>query len=182
MAAVVPRRARLSSNWPSSTSTTIIPADSKNTSTLPSARRNASGKMPGAKVATALTIQATNTPRLMSENIVGRPRRKPARPPERIGQPPQKTIGVARSNCSQLPAWPISQPGSGPRCPSPPAPCPPWPSMPSIATAMRIAASTLQITSRCRSWLWLVAVPASCPIGSSGIPQMLQVPGEPLVT
>ena len=142
MAAVVPRRARLSSNWPSSTSTTIIPADSKNTSTLPSARRNASGKMPGAKVATVLTIQATSTPRLMSENIVGRPRRKPARPPERIGQPPQKTIGVARSNCSQLPAWPISQPGSGPPCP---APCPPWPSMPSIATAMRIAASTLQI-------------------------------------
>jgi hypothetical protein len=32
------------------------------------------------------------------------------------------------------------------------------------------------------SWLWLVAAPASCPIGSSGIPQMLQVPGELLVT
>jgi hypothetical protein len=54
--------------------------------------------------------------------------------------------------------------------------------MPSIATAMRIVASPLQISSLRRSRLWLLAAPASCPIGSSGIPQMLQVPGELLVT
>ena len=138
--------------------------------------------MPGAKVAIALTAQAMSTPSVMSENIVGRPWRKPARPPERIGQPPQKTIGVARSSCSQLPVWPASQLGSTPPWSPFRGSCRPCPSMPSIATAMRIAASPLQIRSRRRSRLWLLAAPASCPIGSSGIPQMLQVPGELLVT
>ena len=106
MPAVVPRLARVSNNWPTSTSSTIMPADSKNSSTLPSARRKAAGKIPGAMVATVLTVQATSTPKLIRENIVGRPRRKPAQPPVRIGQPPQKTIGVASSSCNQFPACP----------------------------------------------------------------------------
>ena len=185
IAAVVPRRARLSSNWPSSTSTTIMPDDSKKTSTLPSGRRNASGTMPGTTVATVLVTQATSTPSAISENIVGRPRRNPARPPERIGQPPQKTIGVAKSSCSQLAAWPASQaetPEAGARPVSCPSPCVPWPVIPSIATAISTKANPPQITSRRRSWLRAAPAPGSWPIGSSGIPQMLQVPGDPLVT
>ena len=86
-----------------------MPADSKNTCTLPSGPRNAAGKTPGVTVATVLTVQATSTPRLMSENIVGRPRTKPAHPAVRIGQPPQKTIGVVSASCSQLPACPLTK-------------------------------------------------------------------------
>ena len=150
IAADVPRRARPSSTWPSSTSTTIMPADSKKTSTLPSDRRNASGKMPGATVAMVLAPQATSTPSVMSENIVGRPARKPAMPPDRMGQPPQKTIGVARRSWSQLPPrpvrprranqsailWPPVQAGSR------------WPSIGPIASTSRVSPSAVQMASR----------------------------------
>ena len=98
IAAVVPRRALLSSICPTSTSTTIIPADSNDTGTEPSASRNAAGKIPGASVASVLEPQAASTPSVMSENIPGRPLRNPAIPPARIGQPPQNTIGVARAS------------------------------------------------------------------------------------
>ena len=75
-----------------------MPADSNDTGTVPSASRNASGNIPGASVARVLDPQAAKTPSVNSENISGRPRRNPAIPPERIGQPPQTTIGVASAN------------------------------------------------------------------------------------
>ena len=73
-------------------------ADSNDTGTVPSASRNASGNILGASVASVLDPQAAKTPSVNSENIPGRPRRSPAIPPERIGQPPQNTIGVASAN------------------------------------------------------------------------------------
>ena len=64
--------------------------------------------MPGTSVASVLEPQAASTPSVISENIPGRPARKPAVPPERIGQPPQNTIGVASTNCTQWPVRPVS--------------------------------------------------------------------------
>ena len=58
MAPPVRSRARSSSNWPSSTSTTITAAASKYTPTEPSGARKAGGNRPGATVAATLLARA----------------------------------------------------------------------------------------------------------------------------
>ena len=117
----------------------------------------------------------------MSENIVGRPRRKPASPPERIVAPPQKRIGVASAIWSQFPQAPPARAINRGKSPSAAWPAP-WPAIPAIATPMSITASAPQIHNRRRSAATVATSAASTPIGSSGIPQIGQAPGSDLVT
>ena len=72
-------------------------AASKYTSTVPSIR-NASGKMPGATVATTLNSQATPVPIAISVNMFRFMVRTEVQPRWKNGQPPHNTTGVASTS------------------------------------------------------------------------------------
>ena len=72
-------------------------AASKYTSTAPSMRK-ASGKMPGATVATTLNSQATPVPIAMRVNMFSLIVRTEAQPRTKNGDPAHRTTGVARAS------------------------------------------------------------------------------------
>ena len=76
----------------------ITAAASKYTATAPSMPRKASGKMPGARVATTLYSQATPVPIAISVNMLRLRVRSDAQPRTKNGHPAHSTTGVASTS------------------------------------------------------------------------------------
>ncbi|GMA21664.1 hypothetical protein GCM10025862_36850 [Arsenicicoccus piscis] len=73
---------------------------------MPSAARNESGKMPGARVATTLKSQATPVPIAMRVNMLRLRLRTDSQPRTKKGQPAHNTTGVASTSWAQMATGP----------------------------------------------------------------------------
>ncbi len=163
-------RARSSSTWPSSTSVTIIAADSKYRPVV-SPWRNACGTTCGNITASALKPYATATPSAISVNMLKLRERSDSQPRCNSGAPHQRTTGVASANCSQPLAAPLSARGN-------------QPSMPPIASATSgTVNTTAQRNRRCMSSSsGSSPAVASGTARSSAMPHFGQAPGTALST
>ena len=129
--------------------------------------RNASGKMPGATVATTLNSQATPVPIAMRVNMFSFIVRTEVQPRSKNGQPAHSTTGVARTSWIQADAFAeIRSWIAGNR--SPP--------MPRTSTGMESATPTQNRRVMSAS-SGLGPVSAVTVTGSSAIPQIGHAPG-----
>ena len=160
-------RARNSSIWPSSTSTTMTAAASKYTATEPSAARKASGKIPGATVATTLNSQAAPVPSAIRVNMLRLRFTRLCQPRTKNGQPAHSTTGVPSASWIQLPTC-----GPPTRCIIPVR----WPPI-SRATTGTVSTSPIQKRRVKSNNSGLGATSAVATSGSRAMPQIGQLPG-----
>ena len=163
-------RARSSSTWPSSTSVTIIAADSKYRP-VDSPWRKACGTSCGTITASALKPYATATPSAISVNMLKLRERSDRQPRCSSGAPHQRTTGVASANCSQPLVGPASGRGNAP-------------SMPPIASVMSGTVKTTAHPRRRRMSTSSGSSPAVATgtARSSAMPHLGQAPGTGLST